>query len=80
MRWPVLEVGGVRLAPRQVRHSTTGRRQNECSNGSKTGQCVGKDALAEKICKTTPIYKHEGIAMSEGVSRRKVDGRETERL
>jgi hypothetical protein len=48
MRWPVLEVGGVRLAPRQVRHSTTGRRQNECSNGSKTGQCVGKDALAEK--------------------------------
>lgn len=55
MRWPVLEVGGVRLAPRQVRHSTTGRRQNECSNGSKTGQCVGKDALAEKICKTTPI-------------------------
>ena len=37
---------------------------------------------AAKLARDSPegaeLTKHEGIAMSEGVSRRKVDGRETE--
>ena len=40
----------------------------------------GADKLARDSPESAELTKHEGIAMSEGVSRRKVDGRETERL